>query len=176
MADDYKPLQGDEAELFALYNHELLRRVQRAVNTSPAIVEDACSIAWAQFLRHQPDRNRQWRAWLFKTAQREAWSLDRARRETKPLAEESADGRWWFTEPLDPHDVYRERDELEAAVEVLEQLPPRGCDGSPSCAPRATGTATSRRSLETARHGSLHSFDGPTTTSERRSTSSTLLR
>ena len=30
-----------------------------------------------------------------------------------------------MTEPLDPHDPFRERDELEAAVEVLAQLPPR---------------------------------------------------
>jgi len=76
MADDYKPQQGDEAELFALYNDELMRRVRGAVRTSPETVEDACSIAWAQFLRHQPDRKRDWRAWLFKTAQREAWALD----------------------------------------------------------------------------------------------------
>jgi hypothetical protein len=48
MADDYKPQQGDEAELFVLYNDELRRRVQRAVNTSPETVEDACSVAWSQ--------------------------------------------------------------------------------------------------------------------------------
>src|ERR1700710_948349 len=64
MADEYKPQQGDEAELFALYNDQLMRRVARVVRTSPDIIEDACSIAWAQFLRHQPDRNREWRAWL----------------------------------------------------------------------------------------------------------------
>ena len=91
----------------------------------PETVEDACSVAWAQFLRHQPDRDRDWRAWLFKTAQREAWALDRARGEMKSLTQESKEGRWWITEPLDPHDAFRERDELEAVVEVLEQLPPR---------------------------------------------------
>ena len=54
MADDYKPQQGDEAELFAVYNDELVRRVQRAVKTSPQIVEDAVSIAWAQFIAINP--------------------------------------------------------------------------------------------------------------------------
>lgn len=47
MANDYKPPQGDEAELFASYNDELMRRVRAVVRTSDAIVEDACSIAWA---------------------------------------------------------------------------------------------------------------------------------
>src|SRR5215218_6027216 len=57
MADEPKPQQGDEAELFALYNDALMRRVARVVRTSPETIEDACSIAWAQFLRHQPDRD-----------------------------------------------------------------------------------------------------------------------
>src|SRR5215210_522462 len=40
----------------------MLRRlvaiVSWRVNTSPEIVEDACSFAWEQFMRYQPDRNR----------------------------------------------------------------------------------------------------------------------
>src|SRR4051794_12593326 len=68
MADEPKPQQGDEAELFALHNDALMRRVARVVRTSPETIEDARSIAWAQFLRHQPDRDREWRAWLFRTA------------------------------------------------------------------------------------------------------------
>ena len=95
------------------------------VRTSPDIIEDACSIAWAQFLRHQPDRNREWRAWLFKTAQREAWILDQKRRETRPFEDESGDGPGIAAEPTDQRDPFSERDELEAAVDVLNQLPPR---------------------------------------------------
>src|SRR3954453_4626762 len=83
MADDPKPQQGDEAETFALYNDALMRRVASVGRTSHETIEDACSIAWAQFLRHQPDRDRESRAWLFKTAQREAWALDQARYGTK---------------------------------------------------------------------------------------------
>src|SRR3954447_16104820 len=124
MADEPKPQQGDEAELFALYNDALMRRVARVVRTSPETIEDACSIAWAQFLRHQPDRDREWRAWLFKTAQREAWALDQARYGTKSFdAEPDENGS--AAEPLDSRDQFADRDDLEAAVDVLERLPPR---------------------------------------------------
>ena len=124
MADEHKPQQGDEADLFELYNDELMRRLTRVVHTSPEVIEDACSIAWAHFLRCQPDRSREWRAWLFKTAQREAWTLDQRRREMRSLDADAGD-RFRVDEPTDPHDPFRERDDLEAAVDVLEQLPPR---------------------------------------------------
>ena len=101
-----------------------MRRVGRVVRTSPEIIEDACSIAWAQFLRHQPDRNREWRAWLFKTARREAWILDAKRRNIRPFEDDSGYATW-VPEPIDERDAYTERDELEAAVDVLAQLPPR---------------------------------------------------
>src|SRR5215211_1898796 len=124
MADEPKPQQGDEAELFALYNDALMRRVARVVRTSPETIEDACSIAWAQFLRHQPDRDREWRAWLFKTAQREAWALDQARYGTRSFdAERDENGS--AAEPLDSRDRFGDRDDLEAAVDVLQRLPPR---------------------------------------------------
>jgi RNA polymerase sigma factor (sigma-70 family) len=124
MADEPKPQQGDEADLFAQYNDTLMRRVARVVRTSPETIEDACSIAWAQLLRHQPDRDREWRAWLFKTAQREAWALDQARYGTRSFdAEPDESGS--AAEPLDPRDQFGERDDLEAAVDVLERLPPR---------------------------------------------------
>jgi hypothetical protein len=35
--------------------------VQRMVNTSPDIVDDACNFAWMEFMRCQPDRDRNWR-------------------------------------------------------------------------------------------------------------------
>ena len=124
MADHYKPQQGDEAELFELYNDHLMRRLARVVRTSPDIIEDACSIAWAQFLRHQPDRNRGWRTWLFTTARREAWALDQKRRDVRSLADDSGDGPL-IAEPTDGRDPFSERDDLEAAVDVLGQLPPR---------------------------------------------------
>jgi len=69
MASEHKPQQGDEAELFELFNDELMGRVARSVRTSPETIKDACSIAWMQFLRYQPDRDQEWRGWLFRTAE-----------------------------------------------------------------------------------------------------------
>src|SRR5215213_8388445 len=70
--------RGDEAELFRSYNRELVRSIAAAVESpSSDVIEDACSFAWAQFMRHQPDRDRDWRSWMFTTAQREAWKLSR---------------------------------------------------------------------------------------------------
>src|SRR4051812_2497650 len=72
-----RPLQGDEARLFDEFDAALRRRVQREVNTSHANIEDACAFAWLQFMRHQPDRDRAWRAWLVQVARREAFRLSR---------------------------------------------------------------------------------------------------
>jgi RNA polymerase sigma factor (sigma-70 family) len=126
MDDRHKPPRGDEARLFEQFNDELMRTVGRNVQTSPEIVEDACSLAWAQFLAHQPDRSRHWKGWLFRTAQREAWRLDRQRYETLGIAPGETrpePGVTW--ERADPKDRHDERLGLNAAVEVLEQLPPR---------------------------------------------------
>jgi hypothetical protein len=59
-ASDSRPgARGDEAELFRAYNDELLRIVSRGVrDVSPQTIEDACAFAWAQFMVHQPDRDR----------------------------------------------------------------------------------------------------------------------
>ncbi len=39
------PLRGDETQLFRSFNRRLVRSVQRLVNTSPDIVDDACAFA-----------------------------------------------------------------------------------------------------------------------------------
>src|SRR4051794_32656947 len=99
------PARGDEAELFEAYSHELIRSVAGAViKTTPQVIEDACAFAWAQFMEHQPDRDRNWRGWLFRTAQREAWRLQREIGEPLPIrdVEEEADGS--RVVPVDPHD------------------------------------------------------------------------
>src|SRR4051812_34693380 len=124
MASEHKPQRGDEAELFALFNDELVRRVSRSVRTGPETVMDACSIAWMQFLRYQPDRDQEWRGWLFRTAEREAWRLDKERYRAKSLDADLSEPAH-APEPRDDLDQYRQRDELEAAVDVLAQLPPR---------------------------------------------------
>jgi hypothetical protein len=78
--------RGDEAELFRAFNHVLMQTVSSSLyESTPQNVEDACAFAWAQFLEHQPDRSMNWQGWLFRTAQRQAWLLERQARETKPL-------------------------------------------------------------------------------------------
>ena len=118
MPNPVKPQQGDEAQLFASFNPILLRRVAHHVRTWPEVVEDAYSFAWTEFLRRQPDRQREWQAWLFVTARREAWRLHRERyRAAGPLRSPE--------ETRDPHDQHAQALGLRATVEVLEQLPPR---------------------------------------------------
>jgi DNA-directed RNA polymerase specialized sigma24 family protein len=123
--DPRPPARGDEAELFEAFSHELIRSVAGAViKTTPQVVEDACAYAWAQFMEHQPDRDRNWRGWLFRTGQREAWRLQREIGDSMPIrdVEEEAGNNWV---PVDPHDQYAIRDGVEDAFSVLEHLSPR---------------------------------------------------
>jgi RNA polymerase sigma factor (sigma-70 family) len=103
-----------------------MRRVRATVSTTPEIVEDACALAWVQFLRYQPDRDRGWRSWLFQTARREAWRLHSERYETRTLGSinETHEVRS-LREPVDPRNRHDERLALLEAGKVLAQLPPR---------------------------------------------------
>ena len=173
MADDHKPQQGDEAELFELYNaaHASAGGV---VRTSPEVIEDACSIAWAQFLRHQPDRNREWRAWLFRTAQREALVPRSAASRDEALRGCLRDSSLLDSRTCDERDAFRERDELEAAVDVLAQLPPRLRQ---IAFLRATDTGTRRSEITgDAKRGCPHWSAGLTSTSTTHFRSSTRRR
>lgn len=74
-------LRGDEAEVYNTHRLALERAVRRAVIAPAACIEDACSFAWLQFLRLQPDRPTVF-AWLRTVAIREAWRLsERERRD-----------------------------------------------------------------------------------------------
>jgi hypothetical protein len=72
-------LVGDEEELFRGFNRALVRLAQHRTHTPREIVDDACAFAWQQFLQHQPDRDRNWRAWLVRTAA-SAYGADAAER------------------------------------------------------------------------------------------------
>jgi DNA-directed RNA polymerase specialized sigma24 family protein len=124
MGDQAKPSRGDEARLFEQFNDELIQSIGRSVHTTPEVIEDACGVAWAQFLAHQPDRTRNWKGWLFRTAQHEAWRLDRQQRETNGLVPAVAE-LGAVREPADPKDPHGDRLGLITSMEVLEQLPPR---------------------------------------------------
>src|SRR3954468_17695868 len=117
--DPRPPARGDEAELFEAFSHELIRSVAGAViKTTPQVIEDACAFAWAQFMERQPDRDQNWKGWLFRTAQREAWRLQRELGDPMPIrdVEEEPDGNWV---PVDPRDHYAIHDDVEDAFSVL---------------------------------------------------------
>ena len=71
-----RTLRGDEAELYREHHEELRRAVRRAVRGPDACVDDACSFAWLQLLRLQPDRQTVF-GWLRTVAIHEAWELVR---------------------------------------------------------------------------------------------------
>jgi hypothetical protein len=123
--DSRPPARGDEAELFRAFNDHLVRELARAVRVlSPQVIEDACAYAWAQFLEHQPDRDLNWRGWLFRVAQRECWRLDRELGRDMPIRTggEFEPGAFAL---VDPHDRYAIRDDVEDAFSILQRLPPR---------------------------------------------------
>lgn len=77
-------LRGDEAQLFAQHEVPLRCAVRHAVNAPGAVIDDACSFAWLQLLRRQPDRTTVF-AWLRTVAIREAWRLAAVERRDAPL-------------------------------------------------------------------------------------------
>ena len=118
--------RGDEARLFAEFDHELKRTLQRIVHTSEQIIEDAAAFAWVQFITHQPDRDREWRGWLVRVAQREAWRLHRLAGDLNFEDERDTDfGRARIPDPVDPRNRLRERFDFEEAMQILDELPPR---------------------------------------------------
>jgi RNA polymerase sigma factor (sigma-70 family) len=65
------PQRGDETKLFERYGERLLRVVRRATGGSGHVAEDACSFAWLQLLRTQPERDSTF-SWLCIVAINEA--------------------------------------------------------------------------------------------------------
>ena len=121
-----KPLQGDEDTLFEALAAELVRIVQRLVNTDPATVDDACQFAWLQLLRCQPER-RTVRAWLITGARNEALTLDRKRRRLEPMSIGECEPGC-HPEPAVPTDACALAIDLDEALSVLASLPERKRD------------------------------------------------
>lgn len=92
MPDQHTPsprmLRGDEADVYREHHTHLLNVLRAQVVTTHDIREDACSFAWLQFLRLQPDRDTAF-AWLCTTAIREAWRLTTADRRNRQLLQEA---------------------------------------------------------------------------------------
>ncbi|MCW2995580.1 MAG: hypothetical protein JWQ18_3075 [Conexibacter sp.] len=110
-------LRGDEADLYRNHSAALRAAVRHFVHTNDEVVDDACSFAWLQLMRHQPNRDTIF-AWLRTVAIREAWRIaERDARERTlehlPLEDEPRRG-----------DLSRET-EARDALRALASLPPR---------------------------------------------------
>jgi len=116
-------LIGDEADLYLAFNPRLVRIVQRSVDAPHEVGDDACAFAWVQFMRVQPDRERNWRSWLITTAEREAWRLRREEAKTFSFEFETVDDL--ERDPVDPRDHVDERARLRHALELLSAVPER---------------------------------------------------
>ena len=118
-------LDGDEAELFRQFHATLMRSVARTVGTSTSqVVEDACAFAWAAFLEHQPARDRNWRGWLYRTAERQAWKLERSIRQTESLEPAVLD-EVDLEALVSPLDEIEMRNDVNDALSVIGRLPLR---------------------------------------------------
>ncbi len=125
-ADLLPRTRGDEGELYREFNPTLMRLLaSRLYGPSSETVEDACSFAWAQFLQHQPDRDRGWRSWLIQTAQRQAWLIEHEARSQTPdalIENQADDGR---IVPLSLEEQQEIRDDVAEALSIISDLPVR---------------------------------------------------
>src|SRR4051794_12014034 len=114
---------GDEADLYLAFNPRLVRIVQRSVD-APRGRRRRVRVRVVQFMRVQPDRERNWRSWLITTAEREAWRLRRPEAKTLSFEFETADE--FERDPVDPRHHIHERARLRHALELLSAVPERG--------------------------------------------------
>jgi RNA polymerase sigma factor (sigma-70 family) len=114
--------RGDEPELFRRHHERLLRLVARDTGAPPAVAEDACSFAWLQLLRYQPERERIV-GWLRVVARHEALRLQRQQWGTRPLEVPTREGWDRQTgEPLTLAERVPAPVDTELAVEAREAL------------------------------------------------------
>jgi DNA-directed RNA polymerase specialized sigma24 family protein len=122
-------LRGDEAELFSEHNDHLLRVVRSHVVASEALIEDACAMAWEQFMRSQPARGEKLFGWLRTVAIHEAYRLSKTQRREpflQGMAHRPSDGRdgGWEDFVPDPRDLDLQLRAKEA-LHLVAALPER---------------------------------------------------
>ena len=120
-------MRGDEAELFRDFNRQFVRTVRSRTNAPREIVDDSCAFAWQQFMRHQPDRDRNWRAWMLTTAKREAWRLRQIEASHLSLSVDDDDRPAAWGVP-DRRDQVAIRMRLREALGALAEVPERRRD------------------------------------------------
>jgi hypothetical protein len=102
-----------------------MRTVQRRTNAPWEMVDDACGFAWQQFMRHQPDRDRNWRGWLITTAEREAWRLHAIEAGHLSFSIEGGGGESAVWDMPDRRDQVAIRMRLREALSALAEVPER---------------------------------------------------
>jgi RNA polymerase sigma factor (sigma-70 family) len=118
--------RGDEQLLFEQYADRLVRVVQRALRAPRHIVEEACSFAWLQLVRVQPEREAIF-AWLRVVATREALRLLRQESRCPPVDQAEIESDRFAEASSEDLCAERSRDRLSArqALELITALPPR---------------------------------------------------
>jgi len=115
------PAVGDEAELYRDLQPRLLGLLRSTLTAREQTLEDACSLAWVQLIRTQPDRAPSVFGWLYVTARHEALRLIALERRTPAL--EPAGDRHLLAFAAPVQDGARER--AAEALEALGALPER---------------------------------------------------
>lgn len=112
-------LRGDEAQLFRDHEVALRAAVRHFVHgADPAVIDDACSYAWLQLLRTQPERGDTLFTWLRTVAVREGWRL--AQREQRDAHLELVPD---WTDRI-AGDTLTETVDAHQALDALAQLSP----------------------------------------------------
>jgi RNA polymerase sigma factor (sigma-70 family) len=123
----------DIARLYAKEAVRVRRIVRMSVTAPPAVIEDACQVAWCRLLIHRTRLRRESaRAWLVRVAVREAiksvqrerreWSLEALMEQSaRPAADTSVDTRTTLPTPALIEELVEQRNRLES----IRALPER---------------------------------------------------
>ena len=115
-------MRGDETELYRQLQPRLLAVLRWAVSAREQTLEDACSFAWVQLIRYQPDRGSGVLGWLYVTARREALRLIAIEARTPTLEPAGDHHLIAFRTPAEEGSRERAREALGALPERQRRL------------------------------------------------------
>ena len=117
------PARGDEDHLYRTLHRDLERAVERHINASRELIQDACQTAWANLLRSQPERGTVF-GWLYVVAIHEAYRLCAIERRARHLERLNIDEHDWQELIADRHNLDDAHEALEA-LRAVAALPER---------------------------------------------------
>jgi RNA polymerase sigma factor (sigma-70 family) len=118
---EHPSLREDEAHLFRLHFHRLVRLVQRDGGVPEDVAEDCVSFAFLQLCRKQPAGGEATVGWLRVVARHEAYAWQRGARRLRSL-DECASRRTHDGEYVSVAELVRAPVDVELAVEAREAL------------------------------------------------------